>query len=97
MSSTSGRSPRSFRAGVVFPADHFREIDNAFRETPYDWSRFFSELDSRGYVEVSAVGFDRDKTKAVTYSAVHCGGTCGKGVHTAWEKRNGKWIRRFPS
>lgn len=69
------------------------EIDNAFRDTPYDWTRFFSQLDSRGYMEVSAVGFDPAETKAVVYGAVHCGGTCGKGVHTTWEKLNGQWVQ----
>lgn len=67
-------------------------ISSAFRDSPYDWTRFFRELDPRGYFEVSAVGFDPTKTKAVVYSAVHCGGTCGKGMHSAWEKRGGVWV-----
>ena len=69
------------------------EIDDALGDRPYDWTRFFSQLDSRGYIEVSALGFDPTKTKAVVYAAVHCGGTCGRGMHTTWQKRGGQWVQ----
>jgi hypothetical protein len=68
------------------------EINSAFQDSPYDRTRFYRELDHRGYFELSAIGFDPEHTKAVVYSAVHCGGTCGKGMHTTWEKRGGAWV-----
>ena len=44
-----------------------------------------------GWIEVSAVGFNHDKTIAVVYMAYHCGEQCGGGEFRALEKKNGKW------
>ena len=82
---------RTLRPLFAFKLVASEEIDNAFRDTPYDWTRFFSEIDRNGYAAVSAVGFDKAKLRAIVYSAVHCGGTCGGGMHTAWQKRGGRW------
>jgi hypothetical protein len=83
---------RTLRPLFAFKLLASEEIDNAFRDLPYgDWTRFFKEIDRNGYAVVSAVGFDKAKTRAIVYSARHCGGTCGKGMHTAWQKRGGCW------
>ena len=55
------------------------------------WQGFYSRYpNSGGYTELSAVGFNADKTKAFVYSAVHCGSLCGMGSYTFLEKRDGK-------
>ena len=83
---------RTLRPLFAFRLIASEEIENAFRDLPYgDWTRFFKEIDRNGYAAVSAAGFDKAQLRAIVYSAVHCGGTCGKGMHTAWEKRGGRW------
>jgi hypothetical protein len=83
---------RTLRPLFAFKLLASEEIENAFRDSPdVEWTRFWNEIDRNGYAEVSAVGFDKDKTRAIVYSALHCGGTCGKGMHTAWQKRGGRW------
>jgi hypothetical protein len=82
---------RTLRPLFAFKLIASEAIENAFRYSPYDWTRFFNEIDRNGYAEVSAVGFDQARTRAIVYSARHCGGTCGKGMHTGWQKRDGRW------
>ena len=83
---------RTLRPLFAFKLIASEEIENTFRDSSdVDWTRFWNEIDRNGYAEVSAVGFDKGKTRAIVYSALHCGGTCGKGMHTAWQKRGGRW------
>lgn len=44
-----------------------------------------------GSLEVSAVGFNSDKTVAVVYVGHHCGSLCGGGGFHVLEKKDGKW------
>jgi hypothetical protein len=44
-----------------------------------------------GWIEVSAVGFNHDKTIAVVYLGYHCGEDCAGGEFKALEKKDGKW------
>jgi hypothetical protein len=46
---------------------------------------------SGGYLEVSAVGFDPTKTRAMVYMAHSCGGLCGGGMHYLLERVEGVW------
>jgi hypothetical protein len=48
-----------------------------------------------GHDHVSDTTYQKE-TRAVVYAAVHCGPTCGKGMHTTWEKRNGQWVQAAP-
>ncbi len=41
--------------------------------------------------EVSAVGFNREHTRALVYVAHHCGNLCGGGTYHLMAKKNGKW------
>ena len=57
-----------------------------------NWPEFYRRYpDSGGYFEVSAVGFDGSKTRAMVYVAHHCGGLCGAGSHHLLEKATGTW------
>ncbi len=48
--------------------------------------------DSGRYVfDVSAVGFDKDKTQAIVYSGSYCGGLCGYWKFHLMQKVEGKW------
>src|SRR5262249_24306901 len=56
------------------------------------WGRFYTRYPaSGGYIEVSAVGFDEGRTRAMVYVAHHCGGLCGGGTHHFVEKVEGRW------
>ena len=70
-----------------------RDIMALFSKTGGNWPEFYRRYpDSGGYVEVSAVGFDRAKTRAMVYMAHHCGGLCGGGTHHLLEKVDGAWV-----
>lgn len=57
------------------------------------WKSFYSRHpDSGGYIELSAIGFNADKTRAFVYIAHHCGMLCGAGGYVFLEKRDGKWV-----
>jgi hypothetical protein len=47
--------------------------------------------DSGGLIELSAVGFNSDKTVAVVYIGHGCGPLCGGGTFHVLEKIDGKW------
>ena len=47
---------------------------------------------SRGWIDLSAVGFAPDKSIAVVYIAHHCGRLCGRGFVQALKKQDGEWI-----
>jgi len=56
------------------------------------WEGFYAQNpDSRGWVELSAVGFNADKTVAVVYMGHHCGMLCGGGGFHILQKKDGKW------
>jgi len=56
------------------------------------WPSFYQRYpDSGGYVELSAVGFDDRKTRAMVYVAHACGDLCGAGSYRLLEKVAGKW------
>ncbi len=46
---------------------------------------------SGGYLQVSAVGFDAAKIRAMVYMGHHCGGLCGGGAFHLMTKVNGQW------
>jgi len=48
-------------------------------------------LGSGGYIIVSAVGFNADKTQAIVYSGSLCGSLCGRWSFHLLEKVAGKW------
>ena len=56
------------------------------------WENFYKQHPhSGGWIELSAVGFNTDKTVAVVYMGHHCGGLCGSGSFQVLQKRDGKW------
>jgi hypothetical protein len=43
-------------------------------------------------VTLSAVGFNRDRTRALVWAAYSCGGRCGHGRPYLLVRQNGKWV-----
>jgi|SRR5688572_11671726 len=50
-----------------------------------------ASIPKEAYVQVSAVGFDPSKTKALAYVANYCGSLCGAGAYHFLEKVDGAW------
>ena len=68
-------------------ADELRPASHA------GWERFHQRYpDSGGWIELSAVGFNVNKTVAVVYMGYHCGSLCGHGGFHVLEKKDGKWV-----
>jgi hypothetical protein len=56
------------------------------------WNTFYARHPgSEGLIELSAVGFNADKTIAVVFIGYHCGDECRGGEFRALEKNGGKW------
>jgi hypothetical protein len=77
---------------VVASAD----VRATFREVPNDpmfgWSGFYKRYpDSGGFMQVSAVGFDTARARAVVYMAHSCGGLCGGGTYHFLQKIDDVW------
>ena len=57
------------------------------------WEAFHQQYEhSKGWMELSAVGFNNDKTVAVVYMGHHCGNLCGDGRFYVLEKKAGQWL-----
>ena len=49
------------------------------------------ESTAASYVEMSTVGFNQDRTRAVVFMGSPCGGLCGSWSYHLLEKVQGKW------
>jgi len=68
-------------------------IINPFTEKE-DWKAFYKQYpDSGGFIDLSAVGFNADKSVAVVSQGRWCGSLCGEGEYYVLQKKDGKWIR----
>ncbi len=56
------------------------------------WDSFYKRYpDSGGYIIMSAVGFNKEKTRAIVYTGSSCGGLCGSWSFHLLEKIDGNW------
>ncbi|MDR3739769.1 MAG: hypothetical protein P4L40_12215 [Terracidiphilus sp.] len=56
------------------------------------WKSFYERYpNSGGYIVMSAVGFNPQRTQAVVYMGSACGGLCGRWSLHLLEKVDGKW------
>jgi hypothetical protein len=69
-------------------------IKLSFNEHGADWDGFYkSHPGSGGFLALSAVGFNKDKTLAIVYVGSACGSLCGRWGFHLLEKVGGKWQR----
>lgn len=67
-------------------------IINPFTEKE-DWKEFYKQYpDSGGFIDLSAVGFNADKSVAVVSKGRWCGSLCGEGDYYVLQKKDGKWV-----
>jgi hypothetical protein len=75
---------------IPFKLLNSSEVKEAFENS--GWEGFYRNYpDSGGIIELSAVGFNSDKTIAVVYVGHSCGMLCGGGSFHVLEKKNGNW------
>jgi hypothetical protein len=56
------------------------------------WDRYHDQYPrSGGYIFMSAVGFNKNKTLAIVYTGSICGGLCGRAQFHLLEKTQGHW------
>jgi hypothetical protein len=56
------------------------------------WEGFYKRYPSSGgYIVMSAVGFNKEKTRAIVYTGSSCGGLCGSWRFHLLEKIAGNW------
>jgi hypothetical protein len=56
------------------------------------WDSFYKRYpDSGGYIIMSAVGFNKEKTRAIVYTGSSCGDLCGSWSFHLLEKIDGNW------
>ncbi len=65
-----------------------------FKGVPGSWAEFYKQYpNSNGITELSAVGFNVDKTIAIVYMGNSCGSLCGFGTYHVLQKKDGKWTK----
>jgi hypothetical protein len=78
------------------------ELEAAFHRTEpglvHDgWEGFRQSFpNSSGYLILSAVGFNAEKTMAVVFVDYRCGGLCASARYYILEKRDGRWVNCIP-
>jgi hypothetical protein len=82
---------RHFNIESPYELIAYSEIRGAIKQG--GWEKFYQQYpDSSGWVDLSAVGFNAEKTVAVVYTGHHCGMLCGGGRYHVLQKKDGKWI-----
>jgi hypothetical protein len=67
-------------------------IDRLFRHGSEGWDSFYKRYpESGGYLTLSPVGFNKDKTQAIVYIASSCGSLCGRWGFHLLERVQGNW------
>jgi hypothetical protein len=90
VNSTSWTLQRQFKLDIPYELPNSSEIASLFAER--NWKSFYERYPkSGGWIELSAVGFNSEKTVAVVYAGHHCGLLCGGGSFHVLRKKDGKW------
>jgi hypothetical protein len=93
---TKWRLQRNFE--VVVPYSFISEKTVLSLTDDKHWEEFYKvDGNDDGFIDLSAVGFNADKTIALVSVGRWCGGTCGEGSYYFLQKKDGKWsIANFP-
>ena len=88
----SGGQPLGHSYTVASSADLTSAFKDAAKDPDFGWSGFYRRYPGAvGYFEVSAVGFDPAKTRAMVSIQHRCGALCGKAAYYLVEKVKGVW------
>ena len=100
------RTPKSLNSEIDLHRPHqfvgTAELNAAFAKGNQsgkrdDWQGFHQEFPkSSGYLILSGVGFNTDKTLALVYVEHRCGNGCGGAHYYVLQRREGVWVQYFP-
>ncbi len=83
---------RKFQSKAAYELVNAETIHTFFKKDGGGWKGFYKRYpESGGFVIFSAVGFNKDRTKAIVYSGSSCSGVCGRWSFHLLEKVEGKW------
>jgi hypothetical protein len=86
------RLQRQFEMQKPYEVMSSDAIKLLFKEHGSDWDGFYERYPSSGgFLVLSAVGFNKDKTLAIVYVGSACGSLCGTWGFHLLEKVDGKW------
>jgi hypothetical protein len=81
---------KKFQIAKPYQLVSSNEIQGIFKDG--GWHVFRTRFpDSGGYLAMSAVGFNEEKTLAIVYTGSTCGSLCGRWGYHLLEKVDGKW------
>lgn len=81
---------RSFKLKNTYVLLPLQEWQGLFQKS--NWRPFWKRYgEGGGYTRLSAVGFDRSRTKAMLYTDYACGSSCGSGGYKLFTKFGGRW------
>src|SRR5204863_3494103 len=95
-------STREILAGFALPLTYEVAPEAAIRALlhPRDFSEFYARYpDSGGFIRVSAVGFNADRSRAIAYMDHVCNNMCGGGTYhlLVKSKGHGQWYEVHPT
>lgn len=88
------RLTRSFNLKSDYLLLESKQFDAFFTDSNVrdNWQTFYRKYpNSPGYITVSRVGFDSNRTHALLYFEIKCGGLCADGSYRLLTKENGVW------
>ncbi|HEY0322992.1 MAG TPA: hypothetical protein VGC66_18700 [Pyrinomonadaceae bacterium] len=85
---------RKFAIDIKYALVGNEELEALFKEdVGGGWEAFHRKYPkSNGFLTLSRVGFNADKTQALVYKGWSCGGLCGGGAYILLRKKNGVWV-----
>lgn len=75
------------------------EIAAAFKgRGPDGWPEFYTAFPgTKGYIQLSVVGFDKSRTRALVYTSHYCGNVCGGGAYHFLQRDGEGWKEVHPN
>jgi hypothetical protein len=84
---------RKFDIKIKYVLVSDEEIEGFFKSGVDGWKTFYQKYpNSNGFLTLSRVGFNADRTQALVYKGWHCGGLCGSGSYFLLRKKKGGWV-----
>jgi len=85
------RLDRKFKLDMSYTLFDPQRVTSIWGEA--QWRQFYVDYpESKGIIDLSAIGFNADKTVAIFSVGRWCGPLCGEGGHQFLQKKDGKWI-----
>jgi hypothetical protein len=83
----------SFKLSQTYTLLSYQDFRQIIKEgLPEEWSLFYEMYPAAaGFISLSKVGFNKDRTQAIVYMQTSCGFLCGAGEYILLTKSENKW------